>query len=200
MSSGESPPLTRGIRRVSHAPVERDSALVTPFADLPSLTVRWDGLVVAIDATTLNAVARKAVRNVPEIEEILVEPENSRLGLAVKIRKGIRIPFRSHLESLRFKDGYLGFAIVDLRIFGVIPIPNWVLGKIVKHQPPGRAFFYPDERVVVLNLNPFLPPELSVHVRDVVCENGEIRFVFGPCQYRLDRVIEEMGRDPFEDE
>lgn len=200
MSSGETRPLTQGIHRVSHASVERGSPLVPPLVDLPSLTVRWDGLVVAIDATTLNAVARKAVRNVPEIEEILVEPENGRLGLAVRVRKGIRVLFRSHLESLRLKDGYLGFAIVDLKIFGVVPVPNWILRKIVGRQPPGRAFFYPEERVVVLNLNPVLPPELSVHVRDVVCEHGEIRFVFGPCHYRLDRIIEEMGRDPFEDE
>ncbi len=200
MSSGDSGPLTRGVRRVSHGSVKPGAELVTPFADLPSLTVRWDGLVVAVDATTLNAVARKAVRNVPEIEEILVEPENGRLGLTVRVRKRIRILFRGHLESLRLKDGFLGFAIVDLKVFGVIPIPNWILRKVVMHQPPGRAFFYPDERVVVINLNPVLPPELSVHVRDVVCEHGEIKFVFGPCHYRLDRIIEEMGRDPFEDE
>lgn len=180
--------------------MERGSEPATPFADLPSLTVRWDGLEVAVDATTLNAFARKAVRNVREIEEVLVEPENGRLGLSVRVRKRIRVLFRGQVESLRLKDGYLGFAIVDLRIFGVVPIPNWILRKIVKRQPPGRVFFYPEERVVVINLNPVLPPELSVHVRDVVCEHGEIRFVFGPCRYRLDRIIEEMGRDPFEDE
>ena len=180
--------------------MERGSELTTPFADLPSLTVRWDGLEVAVDATTLNAFARKAVRNVREIDEILVEPENGRLGLSVRFRKRIGVLFRGQVESLRLKDGYLGFAIVDLRIFGVVPIPNWILRKIVEHQPPGRVFFYPEERVVVINLNPVLPPELSVHVRDVVCEHGEIRFVFGPCRYRLDRIIEEMGRDPFEDE
>jgi hypothetical protein len=39
-----------------------------------------------------------------------------------------------------------------------------------------------------------------LQVKDVVCENGEMRFVFGPSQYRLDRVIEEMGKDPFSDE
>jgi len=168
--------------------------------DLPSLTVRWDGLVVAIDATTLNAIARKAIRNVPEIDEILVEPEDGRLGLAVRVRKRIRVLFKSHLTSLRFKDGFLGFAIADLTVFGFIPIPNWVLRKIIDRQPPGRAFFYPVERVVVINLGPLLPLELSVHVRDVVCENGEMRFLFGPCQYRLDRFIEELGRDPFSDE
>lgn len=155
---------------------------------------------MAVDATTLNAIARKAVRNVPEIEEILVEPENGRLGLSVRVRKRIRVLFRGHVESLRFKDGYLGFAIVDLKVFGVLPIPNWILRKVVRRLPPGRAFFYPDERVVVINLNPVLPPELSVHVRDVVCDHGEIRFIFGRCQYRLDRIIDEMGRDPFEDE
>jgi hypothetical protein len=171
-----------------------------PTVDLPSLTVRWDGLVVAVDATTLNAIARKAIRNVPEIDEILVEPENGRLGLTVRVKKGIRVVFKSQLESVRFKDGFLGFAIADLTLFGFVPIPDWVLRRIVERQPENRAFFYPGERVVVINLNPFLPPELSVHVREVVCENGEMRFLFGPCQYRLDRFIEELGRDPFSEE
>jgi hypothetical protein len=171
-----------------------------PTVDLPSLSVRWDGLALAIDATTLNAIAKKAIRNVPRIEEILVEPENGRLGLTIRVRKGVPILFRSHLESLRFKDGFLGFAVADLTVFGFLPVPDWVLRKIVRRQPEGRAFFYPKERIVVINLGPFLPPELSVHVREVVCENGEMRFVFGPCQYRLDRVIEEMGRDPFSEE
>src|SRR5664279_1493275 len=83
--------------------------------------------VVAIDATTLNTIARKATRNVPEVREILIEPEDGRLGLTVRIKKGIPVAFRSHLEPLRFKDGFLGFTIVDLRIFRRVPIPNWVI-------------------------------------------------------------------------
>ena len=171
-----------------------------PPVDLPALNIRWEGLVVAVDATTLNEVARKATRRVPEIRQILVEPENGRLGLTVRVKKGIRVLFKSHLESLRFKDGFLGFAIVDLTVFGFVPIPNWVIRKVVERQPEGRAFFYPEERILVINLARFLPPELSVHVREVVCENGEMRFLFGPCAYRLDRFIDELGRDPFSDE
>jgi len=177
-----------------------EPALLAPSPDLPALTIRWEGLVVAIDATTLNTIARKATRNVPEVREILIEPEDGRLGLSVRIKKGIPVAFRGHLESLRFKDGFLGFTIADLRIFGVVPIPNWVITKVVERQPEGRAFFYPEERIVVVNLSGVMPPELSVQVKDVVCENGEMRFVFGPSQYRLDRVIEEMGKDPFEDD
>ena len=177
-----------------------DPAFPTPSADLPALTVRWEGLVVAIDATTLNTIARKATRNVPEIREILIEPEDGRLGLTVRIKKGIPVAFRGRVESVRFKDGFLGFTVADLRVFGIVPIPNWVLTKIVERQPAGRAFYYPDDRIVVVNLNGVLPPELSVQVKDVVFENGEMRFIFGPSQYRLDKVIAEMGRDPFEDD
>jgi hypothetical protein len=177
-----------------------EPAYAGPSPDLPALTVRWEGLVVAIDATTLNAIARKAARGVPEIKDILIEPEDGRLGLSVRIKKGIPVAFRGHLESLRFKDGFLGFTIADLHVFGVVPIPNWVITRIVERQPEGRAFFYPEDRIVVVNLNDVLPPDLSVQVKDVVCENGEMRFVFGPSQYRLDRVIADMGKDPFEDE
>ncbi len=192
--------MTRDGRRVSDGFVDPEPQVVPPTVDLPSLTVRWEGLVVAVDATTLNAVARKAIRNVPEIDKILVEPENGRLGLTVRVRKGIRVLFKSHLESLRFKDGFLGFAIADLTVFGFVPIPNWVLRKIVDRPPPGRAFFYPNERVVVIHLGPLLPAGLSVQVREVVCENGEMRFLFGPCQYRLDKFLEELGKDPFSED
>jgi len=192
--------LTPDAPRVSHAAVGPEPQIAPPPVDLPSLSVRWDGLAVAIDATTLNAVARKAIRNVPAIDEILVEPENGRLGVTVRVRKWIRVLIKSHLESLRFKDGFLGFAIADLTVFGFLPIPNWVLRKIVDRQPPGRAFFYPRERVVVIHLGPLLPAGLSVHIREVVCENGEMRFLFGPCQYRLDRFLEELGKDPFSED
>lgn len=175
-------------------------APLAPSPDLPALTVRWEGLVVAVDAPTLNAFARQAVRNVPEVREISIDPEDGRLGITVRVRKGIPVGFRGEVRDMRVKDGYLGFAIADLRIFRRVPIPNWVIRKIVEHQPPGRAFFYPEERIVVIDLHGILPPELSVQVKDVVCENGEMRFVFGPSQYRLDKLLRDMGRDPFADE
>jgi hypothetical protein len=133
------------------------AAASAPSPDLPALTVRWEGLVVAIDATTLNTIARRATRNVPEVREILIEPEDGRLGLTLRIKKGIPVAFRGHIESLRFKDGFLGFTIADLRVFGRIPIPNWIVKRIVDLQPSGRATFYPEERIVVVNLNGILP-------------------------------------------
>jgi hypothetical protein len=175
-------------------------AVLPPSPDLPALTVRWEGLVVAIDATTLNTLARQAIRNVPEVREVVIDPEDGRLRITVRVKKGIPVAFRGEIRDLRVKDGYLGFAIADLRVFRRVPIPNWVVGKIVDMQPPGRAFFYPDERIVVVDLSGILPPELSVQVKDVVCENGEMRFVFGPSQYRLDKLLLDMGRDPFADE
>jgi hypothetical protein len=177
-----------------------EPASLPPTPDLPALTVRWEGLVVAIDATTLNTFARQLIRNVPEVREVLIDPEDGRLRITVRVKKGIPVAFRGEIRDMRVKDGYLGFAIADLRVFRRVPIPNWVVRKIVDMQPPGRAFFYPEDRIVVVDLSGVLPPELSVQVKDVVCENGEMRLVFGPSQYRLDKLLADMGRDPFADE
>ncbi len=171
-----------------------------PTADLPSLSIRWDGLVVTVDATTLNTLVRRATYRVKEIEQILVEPEDGRLGLTIRVRRGISMSFRGEITSLRLRDGFLGFAVSELRVFGFLPIPDWVLRKIVERQPAGRAFYYPEDRVVVVNLNTWLPPELSLHVREVICEGGELKLVFGPSHYRLDRILEEIGTDPFAEE
>lgn len=170
---------------------------VAPSVDLPSLSVRWEGLVVTIDANTLNTIIRKATRGVREIESILVEPEDGRLGLSMRVRKGIVLPLKGHVTSIRLKHGFLGFSVSDLTAFGVVPIWDWILRKIIEKQRPGTAFFYPEERVLVINLNSVIPQELSLQVSEVVCENGELKVIFGPSQYRLDRLIDQIGRDPF---
>ena len=169
-----------------------------PTVDVPSLSVRWEGLVVVIDEQTINTFLHRATRRVPEVSGILVEADGGVLGLTIKVKKGFRFPLKSKVTSIRFRDGWLGFALEELRVFGFIPIPPWVIKRIVAHQPPGFAFFYPEDRVVVLNLSTVLPPELSLEVREVRCENGEIRIAFGPSHLRLDRLVETLDRDPFD--
>ena len=169
--------------------------------DYPPLSVRWEGLVVVLDATTLNTALRKVMLRVPDVKGILVEPDDGRLGLTISLKKKrVRLPLRSHLGSIRLKDGFLGFQVEDLTVFGFLPIPNWLLRKIAARMPEGMVFFYPEGRIVVLNLNSFLPEELSVNIREVICENGEMRLVFGPSQYRLDRLIDDIGKNPFDED
>jgi hypothetical protein len=169
-----------------------------PTVDVPSLSVRWEGLVVVIDEQTINTFLHRATRRVPEVSDILVEAEGGVLGLTIKVKKGVRFPLKSRVTSIRFRDGWLGFALEELKVFGFLPIPPWVIKRIVDRQPPGFAFFYPHDRVVVLNLSTVLPPELSLEVREVLCENGEIRLSFGPSRLRLDRLVETLDRDPFD--
>ena len=172
-----------------------------PVPDFPTLSVRWEGLVVVLDSMTLNTVVRKALSKLPEIRNLLIEPDNGKLGVTLTVkRRGVPVPLRSHFTSIRLKDGFLGFHVDDLVAFGFVPIPNWLLRRIVVHLPQQATFFYPDERVVVINLNSFLPEDLLVNIREVLCENGEMRFVFGPGLYRLDKLVDCIGKDPFEDD
>ncbi len=171
-----------------------------PTADVPSLAVRWEGLVVVIDAMTINAILRRAAKRVPEVREIAVDAEGGRLELRVKLRKGITVPLKGLLSSFRLKDGFLGFQVTKMTAFGFLPIPDSLLRRIVVRQRPGLAFFYPDQRIFVVNLTSVLPSGLSLQIRDVICENGEIRAVFGPSQLRLDRLLEEIGKAAFGEE
>jgi hypothetical protein len=169
-----------------------------PTVDVPSLNVRWEGLVVVLDEQTINTVLHKATQRVPEISDILVEADGGVLSLTIRVKKGFRFPLRSRVTSIRFRDGWLGFSLAELRVFGFVPIPPWIIKRIVDRQPPGFAFFYPAERVVVLNLSSVLPSELSLEVREVQCENGEIRVAFGPSHLRLDRLMDSLEKDPFD--
>jgi hypothetical protein len=161
-----------------------------PTADVPALAVRVEGLVVVVDAVTLNALARRAVRDVPEVQAILVEPEDGRLSISLRIRKGgFPIVVRAHLTDLRLKDALLGFHVADARALG-LPVPRWVIRSIVDRQPAGQIFYYEDQQVIVVNLGPLFPSELTVNVPEVVCDAGEVRLLFGTTAYRLDRLLE----------
>lgn len=170
-----------------------------PSADIPSLSVRWEGLTVIIDATTLNTIVRRATRRVKEIREILVEPEGGQLGITIRAGRFFRATYRGHVDSLRYSNAFLGFRIRDLTAFGFLPVPRWALRKIAASRP-GLLFFYPEDRVFVVNLTTLMPPELSLQIQEATFENGEVRVQFGPSHYRLDRLMEELDRDLFEDE
>lgn len=171
-----------------------------PSADVPSFSVRWEGLVVVLDTLTVNAILKRVTARVPEVREASVEAEDGRLGLTIRIKKGVTVPAKAYLSSFRLKDGFLGFHVSKLTAFGFLPVPDWILVRIVQRLPAGFAFYYPGARVFVVNLTSVLPAELSLQIRQVVCEGGEIRAYFGPSQYRLDKLIDEIGRDPFQDE
>ncbi len=169
-----------------------------PSPDVPALTIRWEGLVIVLDAVTLNAVVRRATRSIPEIRQILIEPESGRLNVTARVRKGISVPLRLHMTSLRLKDGFLGFYLEEARAFKFLRFPKWILRRVVEKLPEGMAFYYPEDRVFVLNLSSLLPADLTLHIREVVCENGEMRFIFGPSQYRLNNFFADIESDPFE--
>lgn len=190
--SGRKPPIGYDLPGMSIPPAR------PPAVDVPSLSVRWEGLVVVIDEQTINTFLHRATRRVPEVSGILVEADGGVLSLTIKVKKGFRFPLRSKVTSIRFRDGWLGFALEELKVFGFLPIPPFVIRRIVARQPPGFAFFYPEDRVVVLNLSTLLPPELSLEVQEVRCENGEIRVAFGPSHLSLDRLVESLDRDPFD--
>lgn len=171
-----------------------------PSADLPSLSVRWEGLVVVLDTMTINAILKRVIERVPEVHSVTVEAEDGRLCLTMRIKRGVTVPAKAYLSSFRLKDGFLGFHVSRLTAFGFLPVPDWILRRIVRGLPAGFAFYYPLGRVFVVNLSSVLPSGLSLQIRQVVCEESEVRVYFGPSQYRLDRLIEEIGRDPFSDD
>ena len=114
-----------------------------PTVDVPSLSVRWEGLVVVIDEQTINTFLHRATRRVPEVSGILVEADGGVLGLTIKVKKGVRFPLQSRVTSIRFRDGWLGFALEELKVFGFVPIPPWVIKRIVDRQPPGLRLLLP---------------------------------------------------------
>ena len=57
-----------------------------PTVDVPSLSVRWEGLVVVIDEQTINTVLHRITRRVPEVSGILVEADGGVLSLTIKVK------------------------------------------------------------------------------------------------------------------
>src|SRR5262245_4830982 len=154
------------------------------------LKIRWSGLSVTLDERTLNAIVHRLVDRIPDLEDMKLRVTEGELAAALVVHRfGVPLSARATLSQLRLKDGFLAFVLDKVQALSFIPIPDQLLTYLVQKAPPGLLTWYRDDRIMVVNLNYWMPPGADFSLERTVFEEGQLTLHLAPGSYDLTEAL-----------
>jgi hypothetical protein len=153
--------------------------------------VAWSGLGLTFNERTLNRLVRGAVEEIPELRDLKVEVAPGELAATVVVHRfGVPLSARATVSQLRLKDGFLAFVLDRVQALSFIPIPDQLVTYLVQKAPPGLLTYYPEDRIMVVNLNDWMPPGVDLSLERTEFEDGALTLHFAPGSYDLSDLME----------
>ena len=160
--------------------------------DEPGFRVRWSGLSVSFDERTLNALVHRLVERIPDLQDLRIRVTDGELAATLTVRRfGVPLSARASLSQLRLKDGFLAFVLDRVQALSFIPIPDQLLTYLVQKAPEGLLTWYRDDRIMVVNLNDWMPPGADFSLERTAFEDGQLTLHLAPGSYDLTEILEE---------
>jgi len=158
----------------------------------PGFRVRWSGLSVSFDERTLNALVHRLVDRIPDLQDLRIRVTKGELAATLTVRRfGVPLSARASLSQLRLKDGFLAFVLDRVQALSFIPIPDQLLIYLVQKAPEGLLTWYRDDRIMVVNLNDWMPPGADFSLERTAFEEGHLTLHLAPGSYDLTEILEE---------
>ena len=174
------------------APVSRPAAENEP---LPPFTARWGEIAFAIDDKSLTAIARRAIGEIAELDDLTFRAAPGELSVTIVVKRfGVPLSARAQLSQIRFKDGFLAFVLDSVDALSFIPIPDAIVGFLIDKAPPGLLTYYKADRILVVNLTEWMPSGLDLTLDRAEFARGEVRLFFPPGRFDMSRILADGKR------
>ena len=161
-----------------------------PPPETEGYRVRWSGLSLTFDERTLNALVLQLVERIPDLKDLKIEVSPGELSATIVVHRfGVPLSARATLSQLRLKDGFLAFVLEKVQALSFIPIPEQLLSYLVQKAPRGLLTYYPDDRIMVVNLSPWMPPGIDLSLERTVFAGGALTLEFGDGSYDLEPLL-----------
>ena len=159
--------------------------------------VRWSGLSLIFDERTLNALVRQLVDRIPDLKDLRIAVTPGELAATVVVHRfGVALSAKATLSQLRLKDGFLAFSLDKVQALSFIPIPDQLLTYLAQKAPPGLLTYYPEDRIMVVNLNDWMPPGMDLALERTVFERGKLTLQFASGSYDLSDFLRAASSVP----
>jgi hypothetical protein len=170
--------------------------VVPPPTEPDGYKVRWSGLSLTFDEATLNVLVARLVEQIPDIKDLRLEIADGELGATVVVhRYGVPLKAKATLTQLRLKDGFLAFVLDKVQALSFIPIPDQLLTYLAQKAPPGLLTYYAADRIMVVNLNDWMPPGVDLSLERTVFGEHSLTLHFGTGSYDLTELLGEAAPD-----
>lgn len=171
--------------------VKQGAAAETLPPEGKGLKVRWRGLALTFDEPTLNRLASRLVERIPDLQDLKVHVHPGELSASVIVHRfGVPLSAKATLSQLRLKDGFLAFVLDKVQALSFIPIPDQLLSYLVQKSPRGLLTYYPDDRIMVVNLSAWIPPGIDLSLERTVFAEGAMTLEFGDGSYDIERILD----------
>ncbi len=165
-----------------------------PPPDESGHRIRWSGLSLIFGERTLNALVRRFVDEIPDLQDLRIAVTPGELAATVVVHRfGVALSARATLSQIRLKDGFLAFVLDKVHALSFIPIPEQLLHYLVQKAPPGLLTYYPDERIMVVNLNDWMPPGVDLSLERTLFERGRLTLQFASGSYDLSDFLRDAS-------
>jgi hypothetical protein len=169
-----------------------EQPLVKDLSPEEGYSVRWSGLSLTFDEKTLNALVRQLVERIPDLKDLVIQVSPGELAATLVVHRfGVPLSAKAILSQLRLKDGFLAFVLEKVQALSFIPIPDQLLTYLVQKAPPGLLTYYPADRIMVVNLNDWLPPGIDLSLERTLFEKGALTLQFAAGSYDLSALLGE---------
>jgi hypothetical protein len=166
-------------------------------AEEPDFRVRWSGLSLSFDEPTLNAIVHRLVDRIPDLQRLEVRVGAGELTATLAVHRfGVSLSARASLSQLRLKDGFLAFVLDRVQALSFIPIPDQLLTYLVQKAPAGLLTWYREDRIMVVNLNDWMPPGMDLSLEKTVFEKGALTLHLSPGCYDVSEILDNSFREP----
>ena len=164
--------------------------LPPPPAESDGYRVRWSGLTLTFEEKTLNALVGQLVEKIPDLKNLEIQVSPGELAATLVVHRfGVPLSAKATLSQLRLKDGFLAFVLEKVQALSFIPIPDQLLTYLVQKAPRGLLTYYPADRIMVVNMNDWLPPGMDLSLEKTVFEKGALTLQFASGSYDLSDLL-----------
>jgi len=138
----------------------------------------------------LNALVAQLVDRIPDLKDLKIQVSAGELAATLVVHRfGVPLSAKATLSQLRLKDGFLAFVLEKVQALSFIPIPDQLLTYLVQKAPKGLLTYYSDDRIMVVNLNDWMPPGVDLSLEKTIFQKGALTLQFASGSFDLSDLL-----------
>jgi len=142
--------------------------------------LHWDGIHLKLSLTMVEQRLRELLQGSESIRELSLSGEGDLVRLRVLAQwRGIRTRVVVEVGELRLRHRLLGFRIRKVRMLGGVPVPRPAIEAILRSLRTDLVKVMGGQRIVILDLHQWLPPEISLSVLTVQVSDRSLHLWLG---------------------
>jgi hypothetical protein len=143
--------------------------------------MRWDGLRLVFNLSLIERMLRRRLADNPHLRDLRLQGEGDAVEASATVMwKGLEMRVAVDLAELRLRHRRLGLRLRRPRVLGGVRLPVRVVEAMLESAGLDVLTVIRGQAILILDLRPWLLPELTLTVITAQATAGQLYLWFGP--------------------